>query len=193
MMAQRKEISMLSRLSRAKGGLPAALLAGGLLAPLAALPHAQAAGAHSLGRKDFYGFTSRSNDSSPSAGTYYLDHDPAAVVAGVAYPRVIDLHPYGNSAPAGISLNTARFPGYRALTFAIGIEDGNPVNTTADVRVTVNGRTVRRTRVRQGQISVRETLPFGRGEQVISIVATAPGGFADVIVGGATVLPGRPR
>jgi len=117
------------------------------------------------------------------------------VVAGVSYPRAIDLHSYGASYAAGISLNTARFPGYKAVAFDVGIADGDSVNATANVRVTVNGKTVWRQDVRQGQIAVHETRPFGHGQEVISIVATtahSPDGFIDVILGHAVALSRTP-
>ena len=162
--------------------------------PLAALAHR--AGPRPLTRHDFY--SNIATGSSPtSAGTYYLDHAPLATVAGAAYPRALDLRPLGASAPAGVSVNTARFPGYRALTFAVGVADSDPVNAVAHVQVTVDRKPVWRQDLQQGQLAVPVTIPFGsRPQAVISIVATtvhSGDGFIDVIVGNAAVLPGGTR
>jgi len=139
---------------------------------------AQAAATRALTARDFLGYQ--------APNTYFETDNAEAVIAGDAYPRDVHLQTCGQT--VGVSFNARRFPGYRALSFDLGIADRTNVNSLATFTVTADGRPLYRRELQQGQIATHVSLPFGRFT-VFSLSAQQTSGVCtDVIVGDPTVL-----
>ena len=140
---------------------------------------AQAAATRALTARDFLGYQ--------APNTYFETDNAEAVIAGDAYNRDVHIQTCGQT--VGVSFNALRFPGYRALSFDLGIADRTNVNSFVVFTVTADGRPLYRKELQQGQIATHVSLPFGRFS-VFSLSARQTSGVCShVLLGNPTVTP----
>lgn len=162
----------------ATGMLGLAVALGGGMAPgLAGAAHAD--DDRNLTAGDFYGYQ--------GDYTLFQTNNKEAVVAGDRYARAVRIETCG--APFGVSFNARRFPGYKAISFSVGIADRTDVDARATFTATADGKAVYKAALQQGQIARRVTITFG-ATQVLSFSALETKGICTyVLIGNPVALP----
>ena len=162
----------------------AAVAVGGAAPRWPGLLRARAHGSKALTAGDFHGYQH-------AASSFAINSD-LAVVSGDRYGRAVVLHNCGYT-PNGVSFNTRRFRGYRAISFTVGISDRANAGTRADFTATADGRPVYAASLQQGQIARRVTLAFGATE-VLSFGAATRTRYAcaDIVLGNPVVVVDAP-
>ncbi len=155
-------------------------LGGGMAPGLAGAAHAD--DNRTLAAGDFYGYQ--------GDRVSFQTNDKEAVVAGDRYARAVRIQTCG--APFGVSFNARRFPGYKAISFSVGIADRTDVDARATFTATADGKAVYKAALQQGQIARRVTIAFGE-TQVLSFSALQTRGVCTyVLIGNPIVVHDRP-
>lgn len=112
-------------------------------------------------------------------------------IAGAKYAKATLLAWNG----AYVTLFTHQFPGYAALTVAVGIVDGGNDNHpgTVTVSATIDGRVFKSITKTYGQAATQLTVPFGQSSQIkLSIHENQKLGFY-VLLGNPTLVTSIPK
>jgi len=175
----RAVLSMLARLA------VAAITVAGTVTPVwHSIPVTHADDYRNLTAGDFYGYQ---RNASSFATTGDL-----AVVTGARYARAIVITNCGYNA-TGVSFNARRFPGYKGISFTVGISDRSDVEVRADFTVTADGKAVYKEALRQGEVPRRVTLMFGQAEVFsFSAVTRTQYKCANIILGNPIVVHSQP-
>lgn len=164
----------------------AGALMSAILIPLAATTHA--AGNRPLQASDFFGFSVGSPEATNYDTTAFLVSDPSATIAGVKYARAVSINACDGNVE-GVSLNTARLPGYKAISFDLGMVDRDSVTDAMTFTVTADGNPVYSKTLRQGQM-FHVVAPFSKA-QVLSFSANEiQGDCVQLIMGNPEALAG---
>jgi hypothetical protein len=148
------------------------------------LPTARADDYRNLMAGDFYGY--QRNASS------FATNDDLAVVTGARYARAIVVYNCGYNA-TGVSFNARRFPGYKGISFTVGISDRSDVDVRADFTVTADGTAVYKDALRQGAVPRRVTLMFGQADVFsFSAVTKTRDKCSNVILGNPIIVHSQP-
>ena len=158
------------------GVLGLAIALGGGMAPsLAGAAHAD--DDRNLTAGDFYGYQ--------GDRASFQTNDKESVVAGDTYARAVRIQTCG--APFGVSFNARRFPGYKAISFSVGIADRTDVDSRATFTATADGKAVYKAALQQGQIARRVTIAFG-ATQVLSFSALQTKGVCTYVLIGNPIV-----
>lgn len=152
----------------------------------AALPHLYAAATRDLTAADFFGYQNSAS---------FVSGDKADTVAHDHYARALILKSCGSSDPqlrTNVSLNARHFPGFKYITFTIGVSDSDYPNTQATFTATADGQTVFRATLHHGRIAQRVTLALGQTGVFNLYAVETQGVCANVVVGEPTVTVARP-
>jgi hypothetical protein len=112
-------------------------------------------------------------------------------IAGVTYKQAV-LLAFNNSY---ITLYPGKFPGYAALTVAVGIPDGSTTNHpgTETITFTKDGTLFKKITKSYGQLATMVTVPFGKASQIkIQIHDNQKQGFY-IVLGNPTVVATVPK
>jgi hypothetical protein len=155
----------------------AAALLLGTTALLTVVGISYANGARPLLKGDFFGIGGQ---------TAYLVNDDHAVIGGTKYPRAVEINTCGPV--QGVSINTRKLAGYRAISFVLGLEDRSPSDATMTFVVTADGNQVYKKLVRQGSLSTVQ-IPFDNA-QVLNLSADTSSCEAYLLLANPVALPG---
>jgi len=109
------------------------------------------------------------------------------VIAGTKYARAVEIESCG--AAYGVSISAQKLPGYRAISFVLGLEDQNVVGTTMNFVVAADGNQVYKKLVRQGSLSTVE-IPLGKAQVLsLSAIEVTGGSCAELLLANPVALP----